>query len=286
MTRVEAETDLRLRAMTSQDLPAAHALSRQAKWPHRLEDWELMLKVGQGLVAEQDGEIVGTIMGWPYGEAAATLGMVIVSSEHRGAGIGRKLMEAMMERLAGRVIMLNATPDGLALYKSLGFAPFGTIQQHQGAAFSPPMPNLRPNERVRPLGAADKAALAKLDRQASGLDRSAMLPVLMKQAQGVVLDRDGQAVGFALFRRFGRGYVVGPVVAPDREGARTLISHWLGTNPGIFSRIDVPSDSGLVDWLDELGLICVDRVVSMVRGERPSRDGHVATFALVSQALA
>jgi hypothetical protein len=191
----------------------------------------------------------------------------------------------MMRRLEPRAIQLNATQDGLALYKSQGFVPVGSIQQHQGAVFSQPMPRLRPGERVRPMGVNDEARIVALDQRASGLQRGALFAELIKQAQGVVLDRAGEAVGFALFRRFGRGYVVGPVIAPDREGARTLISHWAGANLGMFIRLDVPGDCGLTDWLTHLGLESVDRVVTMVRGAPPPRQGGAATFAIVSQAL-
>ncbi len=276
---------LRLRDMTADDLAAAHNLSREAKWPHRLEDWDLMLRVGQGIVAERDGEVIGTILGWPYGPAAATLGMVIVAETARGGGVGRKLMDAMIERLGERAIQLNATPDGLRLYKSLGFEPVGSLHQHQGTAFSAPIARLRPEERVRPLGASDIAAVAALDGRANGLERAELLAKISEHAQGVVLDRGGEVTGFALFRRFGRGYVVGPVVARDRDGARTLIAHWLGSNSGKFIRIDVPGDCGLIDWLQDLGLTGVDRVVTMVRGELPAHGRDAATFAIASQAL-
>jgi predicted N-acetyltransferase YhbS len=283
---IEAVTDLQLRDMTAQDLPAALLLSREAKWPHRLEDLDLMLQVGEGLVAERDGQVVGTIMAWRYGPQVATLGMVIVSRACRGAGLGRRLMEAMLARLEPLSVQLNATQDGLALYKSLGFVAVGTVHQHQGAAFSPPVAKLRPDERVRPMGAREIAVVAELDRRASGFDRAGMFAALKKHARGVILDRGGEAKGFALFRRFGHGYVVGPAVAPDREGARTLISHWLGSNAGMFTRLDVPGDSGLTDWLQDLGLEAVDQVVTMVRGTLPERPGGVATFALCSQSLA
>jgi predicted GNAT family N-acyltransferase len=280
-----AEAKVRLRKMTATDLSAAHALSREAKWPHRLEDWELMLKCGQGLVAEADGQVLGTVMGFPHGPKIATLGMVIVSQQARGSGIGRKLMDAMIEELSPRAIQLNATPDGLALYKSQGFNPVATIHQHQGAAFHAPMPKLRKGERVRPMGSKDGPRIAELDRKATGFERGALFAKLLKTAQGVVLDRGGEAAGFALFRRFGLGYAIGPVVAPDREGARTLIGHWIGANPGMFIRLDVPGDGGLVDWLQELGLEGVDRVVTMVRGDQPPIGGGAAAFAIVSQAL-
>lgn len=280
-----AQADLRLRDMTPEDLAPSHALSSEAQWPHRPEDWDLMLSVGFGVVAERDGRIVGTTMAWPYGPDAATLGMVIVSQASRGGGVGRKLMEAVLARLAGRTVLLNSTPDGAPLYRKLGFEPIGTIHQHQGAAFSVPVARLRKGERVRPLGASDAAAVVELDRRATGLRRPELVTALLSSGQGVILDRGGEAVGFALFRRFGRGYAVGPVVSPDRDGAKALISHWLGSNAGMFIRVDTPGDSGLSAWLDEMGLKEVDRVTSMVRGEPPARGDGAAPFAIVSQAF-
>jgi len=282
---ISAVADLRLRDMTPADLVAAHALSSEAQWPHRLEDWELMLSVGFGVVAELDGQIVGTTMGWPYGSDAATLGMVIVSRACRGGGVGRKLMEAVLARLSGRTVLLNSTEIGAPLYRKLGFEPVGTIHQHQGAAFSVPVPKLRRGERVRPLGASDAAAIIELDRRATGLRRAELVSALLTSGQGVILDRDGEAAGFALFRRFGRGYAVGPVVSPDRDGAKALISHWLGSNAGMFIRIDTPGDSGLSSWLEEMGLKEVDRVTTMTLREPPVRGDGVAPFAIVSQAF-
>ncbi|HKT78121.1 MAG TPA: GNAT family N-acetyltransferase, partial [Sphingobium sp.] len=76
-TGIEAMVDLR--RMTAEDLAAAHDLSHEQKWPHRIEDWEMMFGLGSGYVAQRGGEIVGTAMSWPYGDDCATLGMVIVS---------------------------------------------------------------------------------------------------------------------------------------------------------------------------------------------------------------
>ena len=86
-------------------------------------------------------------------------------------------------------------------------------------------------------------------------------------------------------RRFGRGYVIGPLVAPHIEGAQALISHLVGSNEGKFVRIDVTGDSSLSDWLDDLGLQQVDAVVTMVRGEAPEPEGAARVFAITNQAL-
>jgi predicted N-acetyltransferase YhbS len=78
--------------MTSPDIGTATALSREQAWPHREEDWALFLEAGEGIVAEQAGRVLGTVMAWRYGEDFATVGMVIVASAVQGQGLGRKLM--------------------------------------------------------------------------------------------------------------------------------------------------------------------------------------------------
>lgn len=279
------ETSLQLRAMTKDDLAGAHALSREQKWPHRLEDWDFLLQAGEGVVADQDGEIVGSAMSWPYDDRSATLGMVIVSTVHQGRGVGRKLMNALIEQLGDRTVLLNATEEGLPLYRSLGFEAVGGVVQHHGAAFSVPIAELQPDERVRPMGASDIAVAQELDRQATGMDRAALIAALCENSQGVMLTRAHEPVGFALFRRFGRGYVIGPAIAPDAGGAKALISHWLGSNAGMFCRLDVFDDSGLSDWLEDLGLPAVGRVTRMIRGEAPPCEGPAQTFSLINQAL-
>lgn len=282
-TGIEAMVDLR--RMTVDDLAAAHILSSEQKWPHRIEDWEMLFGLGFGYVVERDGDVIGTAMAWLYGSDAATLGMVIVSPKAQGMGLGRRLMEAVLNDLGDRTVLLNATDEGAPLYRKLGFEPIGPVFQHQGAAFAVPMAELIPDERVRPLGVKDMPTLHGLARRATGMDRDALLDALVPGAQGVVLTRCNEPVGFALFRRFGRGYVVGPTVAPDTGGAKALISHWLGSNSGMFCRLDIPEESGLGSWLDELGLPCVGRVMRMVRGQEPTRDASVTTFSLTTQAL-
>jgi GNAT superfamily N-acetyltransferase len=274
-----------LRAMTEADLEQAHALSRELNWPHRMEDWQFFLEFGQGLVAERDGAVVGTAMCWLFGERAGTLGMVIVSPAAQGLGIGRQLMTGVMDILGDRTIMLHATPEGMPLYESLGFKPVGDVLQHQGTAFSVPLSDLLPDERVRPMGQRDREIIPDLDARATGMDRRRLIDTMDKNALGVMLTRNHEVAGFALFRKFGRGYVVGPTVAPDIGGAKALISHWLGTNAGMFCRVDVTEASGLSPWLDELGLQCVGRVTRMIRGTPPAHDPDFQTFSLVTQAL-
>lgn len=276
---------LRLRAMTAGDLEASHRLSRGEKWPHRQDDWDYMLAMGEGIVAELDGQIAGTIMIWCHDDRTATLGMVIVSPDCRGMGVGRKLMQAAIERAGSRAIKLNATQDGLALYESLGFVATGAVLQHQGTAVPVPIVELAPGERIRPMGLADAATIIAFDRGATGMTRERLIGDLLDNSRCIVLDRDGEAAGFAIFRRFGHGNSIAPAVAPDSRGAKALIAYWLSLHPGMFVRLDIPETSGLSSWLEDNGMMNVGRVITMVRGEWPETDAPETSFAIVSQAL-
>ena len=186
--------------------------------------------------------------------------------------------------LGDRTVVLHATAAGLPLYETLGFVADGTVRQHQGAAFGAELMPLAPGRRLRPIGRSDAAPLTALDQAATGLDRTALMAALLEASSGVVLDEGGTAIGFALLRRFGRGHVIGPVIAPDPASAQALVSHLLGQRAGEFIRIDVPEAVGLSDWLLGLGLADAGPAIRMVRGKL-SRAGSDTTFALASQAF-
>jgi predicted N-acetyltransferase YhbS len=280
----ELKSPVVLRAMTRGDLHAAIELSQEQSWPHRPEDWELFLELGEGLVATLDERVVGTIMAWRFGSDYATIGLVIVTNLIQGQGIGRKLMQAMLDRLEGCNVVLNATAEGLPLYEKLGFVAYGEVRQHQGPAPSMPLAELMPGERVRPIGGSDED-IAQMWSRASGMDRTGLFKPLWKGNKCVVLSRDHEPVGFALLRRFGRGSAIAPIVAPDLAGAKALICYWLSARAGKFCRIDVVEGLGLSKWLEAEGLPCVGTVTTMVRGKAPQAGEGPKVFALAAQAL-
>jgi hypothetical protein len=101
----------------------------------------------------------------------------------------------------------------------------------------------------------------------------------------VVIDRRGRITGYAIARRFGRGYVVGPVAAESVEDAQGLILDQLSRLNGQFVRIDVYAEHGLGDWLDGLGLVRAGGATAMVKGRRPVPDGAACMFALANQSF-
>lgn len=283
---VREQTAINLRSMTEEDLGAASGLSKVLGWPHRLEDWDFMLRLGHGLVAMlENGEIIGTIMWWSFGERHATVGLIIVNGAWQGHGIGTNMLTTVRRLLPGCSISLNATPAGQPLYEKLGFVPTGIVEQHQGNGVSSPIIALDAGQRLRPVVQYDLQDLIAFDRAATGMDRSTLVEELVQNAKGVVIDTEEGIRGYSFCRRFGWGWLIGPVAAETTEQAKALISHWIGTYGGEFIRIDTPTSSGLSGWLDEMGLIRVDVVNTMSTEPVVISENAPQYFALTSQAL-
>lgn len=275
-----------LRPLLAADLAAGQALSESFRWPHRLADWEFVFRHGDGWAAERDGRVIGTAMRWRWGPRHATVGLVIVDAACQGRRIGHRLMQAVLDGLDDASVLLHASGEGRGLYERLGFVRTGELRQHQGTALPAPLVALQPGRRLRPAGHSDLPGLQTLDAQSRGLPRPALVEDLVTQAESaVVLDVDGVAGGYGLLRRFGRGHLIGPVVAPDFEGAQALIAHLSGLAAGRFTRIDVDFDSGLTEWVETLGLARVDVPTTMWRGPVPVSPLEPRLYAVATQAL-
>jgi len=286
-------TNLRYRAFAPADIPSAHSLSKEFGWAHRQEDWEFSAECATGVVAEERGVVIGTALCWKFGTDCASIGHVIVSAEHQGRGIGRKLMETLLEELGPRTVFLHATPAGLPVYEKMGFRVCGWLNQYQGQVDAPVVVGLLDSEQLRPATPDDFPVLNELALRASGFERHGILSSLFKLGESVVLERGREIVGFSTLRRFGRGHVIGPVVAPrsgEEHLAKALIGYWLTGRPGDFVRIDVPSRASLTDWLGTQGLKRVDTTPKMVRNAPPgassvSSGQGCELYAVISQAM-
>lgn len=286
MTAQAIHTEITYRRMAEADLPAAQSLSQAMRWPHRLEDWQLVYGLGTGFVAEVEGTVIGTALSWKQGGGHGTLGMIIVSADQQGKGIGRKLMNLVLDALGNdRCTRLIATPAGQPLYESLGFRTTGTIHQHQGTLASIAPVSLAPQERVRLATPEDAPGIVALANHATGMGRDEVIRQLLNVAEAAVLERNGELAGFSIMRRFGRGHVIGPLVTPNSELAKALVAHWSDAYAGSFVRLDITGDSGLGPWLTEAGLAQVDTGVAMERNRQPEQDKTVLQFAIINQAL-
>ena len=279
--------DVALRPLHASDLVAVHRLVQDVGWPHRVEDCAMMLDLGAGVMAVGAGnQPIGTGMVWSFGRAVAALGMVLVSPEHQGRGVGRAIMEALMQAAGPRALMLHATTEGMPLYAKLGFHPAGIVRQHQGRLI-PGLALLSAAPKcVRRAVATDEDAIHLLDERAFGAKRSALLTRLTHLGQTWVAEENKRLTGFALRRAFGRGEIIGPVVARNEEEAIALIAGAMSDAPPGVLRIDVPGEAErLGSWLAAAGLAPIDTVAPMRRGPWPAVGGDTHRFALAFQAV-
>lgn len=260
-------------------LPGALALSQAERWPHRAEDWALFLSLGRGVVALDQDRVAGTALVTRFG-GVGLVNMIIVGAALRGRGLGRRLVEAAMEGADVTEFRLTATSDGLPLYRKMGFHETGEVLQHQGPVA--PLPSEAPE--VSWTDRPDLAALAALDLQATGMDRSRLVEQILQQGRIAVRRQDGRITAWAGIRPFGHGLVAGPVIAPDAETARTLLGRVMADHPGAFLRVDTQGDSGLSPWLKTLNLTRVGVGIAMSTAPRP-RTGPLRSFALAAQAF-
>jgi len=269
-------------ALRAEHLPAALELSRALEWPYRLEDWTFAFRLGRGFAVERDGRLAATALWWPYGEHFASTGMVIVAADARRLGIGRALMDAVLADAGGRTVVLNSTQEGLPLYARLGFEPIGQVHQHQAVLERAPE---MPDAPIRRFAIEGLGEIRALDADATGMPREILLDALLDTADTLVIERAGRITGYGCARVWGRGIVVGPVVAENDADARALIAALSVPHVGKFVRIDVTAASGLSPWLDTIGLPRVDQVVTMARGMPPAGTGNARLFSLSNQSL-
>lgn len=271
------------RTLTAADVPAAHGLSARLNWAHRLEDWAMVQRTACGFVAQDNGTLIGTAFACNQG-SHSSIGLVIVNDDYQGKGIGRHLMDLALEAARPRTPILNATGPGEPLYVSMGFKTFDHVAQHQGMPATP-LPVVQAGV-CRTLDESHYATIIELANRGSGLDRTVVLQDLFPICTRIVgVEVNGTLEGIALLRPFGRGQVIGPVVARTVEQARQMISELIASSPETFTRVDIPADCGLGSWLADIGLKCVDRAPRMALGTPPAVSKDTLQFALVTQAI-
>ncbi len=278
--------DISVRRMVREDLAEGLRLTRLENWSYGMEDWEFHWLLGRGwLACDGNGVTLGTALWWPHGDDHGTVGMVVVSREHQGRGVGRRLMDAILNDAGPRTLGLISTKAGTKLYHQCGFRDQGEISQHHGILALTVAPSPVSGATLRSVTTADLTRLAHWDAPAFGAARAPVLAAVFESGGGVLAERNGQLAGFALARRTSRGTVIGPVVAEDELLAIELIGRQLQSVSG-YARLDIPTDAArLGGWLESIGLGPVDPVTAMLRGAPRERRTSARIFGLVSQAL-
>ena len=187
-------------SLTASELDDVDTLVREARWNQLAADWRIFTDLGRVYAAHTGADrIVATTATLPYGSRFAWISMVLVKSEFRRHGLATQLMRQAMDELAreGRIPILDATPDGRAVYRRLGFEDsWGFAAAASAASGTTRSGDLcRPGggrRRTRASSIDDWPALCAYDAAAFGADR------------GAVLDRPARAPAGGRVRRRAR----------------------------------------------------------------------------------
>src|SRR5262249_27625681 len=120
-------------SLTASEQIDVSALVREANWNQIEADWRMFLARGHVYTASTaDGRIIATTATMPFGGRFAWISMVLVAGPYRRRGLATLLMRRAMDDLAaeGLVPVLDATPDGREVYRTLGFQDSWTFHRY------------------------------------------------------------------------------------------------------------------------------------------------------------
>ncbi len=198
-----------IRPMTAADAGPAGDMILRGGWGDRTAflAWTAGHQSCHSFVAEADGAVVGTGIATANGPVG-WVGTIFVAPERRGAGLGAALTRAVVDDLEERgcrTLLLIATDEGRLVYERQGF----TVQTRYLVLTAPEEPPPADDGAVRPFEAGDFAAIAALDRDATGEDRSAILGDFAEPATARVAMRpDGSPGGFLVRSPWGGSALV------------------------------------------------------------------------------
>lgn len=197
----------------------------------------------------------------------AFVGFYIVDPDFRNQGFGRTLWNEVLNCFNSFTLGLDAVPAQVETYTSAGFVP-----AHVNARFSGQgLPAADPSVRMIAADAVPFDELVAFDAAHAFGPRPGFLAAWIKGAgrDALVVERDGEIIGFAASRSSSAGHRIGPVFADDTETARALILN-LAARAGGRVTVDAPEPNleGM-NMLKELGLQRSSETARMYRGTVP-----------------
>ena len=212
------------------------------------------------VVAELDGRVIGSNFLWDGG-AVAGVGPITVDPGVQDAGVGRQLMQAVLERArlharpSVRLVQAAYHSRSLSLYTKLGFVAREPLSVLQGPALGMRLDGYD----VRAATEADLHFANALCRRVHGHDRAHELRDAVLRGTAQALERNGRLTGYATDVGF-----FGHAVAETTGDLKALIAAATQfSGPGFL----VPTrDAELLRWSMEHGLRIVQPMTLMTIG--------------------
>jgi len=286
-----ATSELRFAAKASlspSELSDLSALVTEANWNQLAAGWRVFIEYGRLHVAHTAaGRIVATTAALSYGGRFAWISMVLVGGEYRRRGVATALLRQAMDELATARLtpVLDATPDGSAVYRRLGFEDSWGFHRliRRERQRAPATPRPQATCVVRPISDADWRKVLAYDAAAFGAERGAVLAGLRGRlpAAELMAERDGNVAGFLLGRDGRLAQHIGPLIAEDEAVACALLERALAALEGpVF--IDLADAKTQVhSFLDASGFNAVRPFTRMLYRTSSRFDDAARTFAVV-----
>jgi predicted N-acetyltransferase YhbS len=214
-----------------------------------------------GVVAEIDGRIVGSNF-LDERDAIRGVGPITIDPEAQNSGVGRRLMEAVIDRGKDapgiRLLQDGFHMRSLSLYTSLGFDVAAACVVMSGEPGSGPVDGVE----VRPFEQSDLDECAALCKQVHGFERTEALRDSLHAFTPFVAVRGGRIVGYSSSPHF---WPMSHGVAETEDDMRALLQG-AAAQTGEPIALLVPLQSGLFRWALEEGLRAVKPMNLMARG--------------------
>lgn len=263
-----AAVDMPIRRLSAADMAACVELAADRGWPPERNKLRLLFAVGEAYgVDDPAGGLAAMVVLTRYGRQLAAVGTMIVASRFGHRGLGRRLINHLLDQAGPAVVYLaaNSSSYGRPLYQSVGFHSIDTVTRNAGR-FAP-RPHAAP-PGLRRAAISDREPMAALDQKVFGADRRRVLTELFGFAERVLVAEDGRGAlaGFAAAWRNEDDLVIGPLVAADLAVARTLITAVAAEENGSL-RVDIRGGHlELASWAAARGLLPCGSATLMVHG--------------------
>ncbi|NTW82890.1 MAG: GNAT family N-acetyltransferase [Chlorobiaceae bacterium] len=219
-----------------------------------------------------DGEMIGGGSLVSYNGEYGFMGFFIVRPKYRSAGIGRALWYKRRDTLLGRLKQgASIGMDGVVamqpFYRKGGFAI--AYRDERRARLGSEFPR---HDAVSGIAHADLDAISAYDRECFGFDRLPFLDrwIYDSQATSFRYLNEGNISGYAVLRKTGKGFKIGPLFADSIDIARELYRSCLSVAPGQNVYLDIPmKNPAAVSLADEFGAEYVFECARMYYGPEP-----------------
>lgn len=218
--------DVTIRVLTPSEVETAIEWAAREGWNPGLHDAQAFRAADpEGFLgAFRAGEMMACISAVRTGEEFGFIGLYIARPEARGQGIGWRVWQAGMSRLAGRCVGLDGVVAQQENYRKSGFTLAWNNARY--SAESPRIPDAD-TSAITDAAAVPFAALLAFDAGCYGLPRPEALRAWIAtpgHRARVARDAAGAITGFAVLRPCRVGSKLGPLFAVDAATARALVA--------------------------------------------------------------